>query len=110
MHASYAFLFVIHHSKILPKDSINPALHDDACMHRMLAVCIPSLPDFTKDIVSSTGTIKRVLVACHPEFYARRRRSVDGQTKIFENRKTFRTVVLSTFSSNRSQNLVPRHP
>ncbi len=28
------------------------------------------------------------------------------QTKIFENRKTFRTVVLSTFSSHRSPNLV----
>jgi hypothetical protein len=28
------------------------------------------------------------------------------QTKIFENRKTFRTVVLSTFSSDRSPNQV----
>ncbi len=37
---------------------------------------------------------------CKPilqQLYARRRRSGDSQTKIFENLKTFRTVVLSTF-------------
>jgi hypothetical protein len=34
------------------KDSINPALIDDACMHRMLAVCNQSLQDFTKDSIN----------------------------------------------------------
>ncbi len=34
------------------KDSINPYLLDDACMHRMRAVCNPSLQDFTKDSIN----------------------------------------------------------
>jgi hypothetical protein len=41
--------------------SINPAIIDDACMYRMLAVCNPALQDFTKDIVSSTPPIVHAL-------------------------------------------------